>query len=185
MQPSDFVLLAYDALGGKINGSTNLQKKVYFLSIMLDREDFGYDAHYYGPYSPLVASVNRELKSLGFIQESVASSGAYDQRGFEVARHDFELTDDGRSIVCSIKKRHSSESLALQNAAKKLEALGDIDYVQLSIAAKAYFLLCQTGKPTTNSELAKMARKFNWKVSETDIQRAVESLYKLGLAAVN
>ncbi len=185
MQQSDFVLLAYDALGGKIMGSTNLQKKIYFLSVMLGRDDFGYDAHYYGPYSPVVAAVNRELKSLGFIEESIASAGAHDQRGFEVARHDFELTEDGRSIVRSIEKRNPSDGIELRRAANKLQALGDIDYVQLSIAAKAYFLLSQAGKPATNRELVQMAHQFNWTVSEADIRRAVESLDMLGLVPVN
>jgi uncharacterized protein len=185
MQASDFLLLAYDALRGEIKGSTTLQKKIYFLSIILGEEELGYDAHYYGPYSPVVAFANRELKSLGFIEERIASAGTYDQRGFEVARHDFVLTDDGRTVMGAIKKRYRVEWERIQAAAEKLENLGQVDYIQLSIAAKAYFVLCQSGKPATNSELVSMARSFNWKVSEEDVERAVDSLQKLGLVSLN
>ncbi len=181
MQPFDFVLLAYDAFDGEIKGSTNFQKKIYFLSIMLGRDDLGYDAHYYGPYSALIAGVNRHLKSLGFVEERVASGGIHDQRGFEVARHDFELTDDGKTIVQSLKKRNASEAERIREAAKKLKDLGDVDYVQLSIAAKAYFLLSQADTSLSHGELVEKARQFKWNVGESDIERAVDSLSKLGL----
>lgn len=148
---------------------------------MLGRKDVGYDAHYYGPYSPLVASVNHELKSLGFVRESVASAETYDQRGFEVARHDFSLTDDGRAVAESKKNKLAAEWTDLKVAAHKLQSLGDIDYVQLSIAAKAYFLLSQAGKPATNRDVAEMAKTFNWSVTEADVQGAVNSLRKLDL----
>jgi hypothetical protein len=52
MNVSDALLFAYDALGGAIRGKTTLQKKIYFLGIMLN-EDFGYGAHYYGLIPPV------------------------------------------------------------------------------------------------------------------------------------
>ncbi len=53
--------------------------------------DMGYEAHYYGPYSEKVATLNSEPKSLGYVSES-SSVWGYDQRGFEMqSRHDFKL----------------------------------------------------------------------------------------------
>lgn len=183
MQTADFLLLAYDSLGGEIKGSTNLQKKIYFLALMLD-EDLGYDAHYYGPYSAQVASANRELKSLGFVQESIASARCVDQRGFEIARHDFTLTDDGKSVAEIVKRRDRQKSSKISEAASKLQVLAHLDYMQLSIAAKAYFLLGQHGGRARLSDLIEKAREFNWQVNEDDIQQAAKSLKEIGLASV-
>ena len=65
----DVLVLAYKAFDGDMRGKTLLQKRVYFLSVMLGVE-MGYDAHYYGPYSGNVATLNSELKSLGYVSES-------------------------------------------------------------------------------------------------------------------
>ena len=43
----DVLVLAYKAFEGDMRGKTLLQKRVYFLSVMLDI-DMGYEAHYYG-----------------------------------------------------------------------------------------------------------------------------------------
>jgi uncharacterized protein YwgA len=182
MQIADFLLLAYNSLGGEVKGSTNLQKKIYFLALMLN-EDLGYDAHFYGPYSAQVASANRELKSLGFVQESVASARCVDQRGFEIARHDFTLTSDGKAVAEILIRRLRQSALEIQEAATKLQALAHLDYMQLSIAAKAYFLLGQHGGRARVSDLVEKAREFNWQVNEYDIQQAAKSLQDIGLAS--
>ena len=184
MQTADFLLLAYDSLGGEIKGSTNLQKKIYFLALMLN-EDLGYDAHFYGPYSAQVASANRELKSLGFVQEIIASARCVDQRGFEIARHDFTLTADGKAVAEILSRRHKDKAFKIQEAATRLQALAHLDYMQLSIAAKAYILLGQHGGSARVSDLVGKARDFNWQLNEDDIQQAAQSLQEIGLASVN
>jgi uncharacterized protein YwgA len=64
MLARDVLVLAYKAFDGDMRGKTLLQKRVYFLSVVLGM-DLGYEAHYYGPYSEQVASLNSELKALG------------------------------------------------------------------------------------------------------------------------
>src|ERR1039457_4474036 len=120
MNVSDALLFAYDAFGGAIRGKTTLQKKMYFLGIML-HEDFGYGPHYYGPYSASVAAANQELKSLGYLSEAKASVGSVNTLGFEVARHDFSLTDDGRDILQLKKTRMREDWQRLELAANRLE----------------------------------------------------------------
>src|SRR5258708_40100301 len=119
MTVSDALLFAYEALGGSIQGKTNLQKKMYFLGIML-KEDFGYGPHYYGPYSASVAAANQELKSLGYLSETKASAGGVNALGFEVARHDFSLTVDGRDVLQQKKKRMREDWERLERAANRL-----------------------------------------------------------------
>ena len=56
MDVKDFVQLSLLAMGGQIQGKTNVQKKVYFLGLITDcLDDLGYRAHFYGPYSDEVA----------------------------------------------------------------------------------------------------------------------------------
>jgi uncharacterized protein YwgA len=69
MLARDVLILAYKAFDGEMKGKTLLQKRIYFISVMLGI-DLGYEAHYYGPYSEQVATLNMEMKSLGYISES-------------------------------------------------------------------------------------------------------------------
>jgi uncharacterized protein YwgA len=181
MSTRDILLLAYDAFGGKICGKTKLQKKLYFISIML-RWDLGYGPHYYGPYSADVANSNQELKSLGYVTESIASAGAYNDQGFEVTRHDFTLTEDARTILDAKKRRNADAWTQIESAAARLTAAGDLSYLELSVAAKAYFLLNENGSPARTDELVNMARKFGWSVTEQEVTKAVEFLKRLDLA---
>jgi hypothetical protein len=181
MDTHDILLLAYGAFGGEIRGKTNLQKKLYFLSTMLGI-DLGYGPHYYGPYSSEVAAANTNLKVLGYLTESIASAGSYSAEGFEIARHDFRLTEDGRAVVESKKKRFPAEWKKIKGAGETLDAAGELNYMELSIAAKAYFLLDQRGGPAKTADLVRMARQFGWSVTQADIERAVGFLQYLGLA---
>jgi uncharacterized protein len=180
MQTRDLLLLAYEALHGEIRGKTNVQKKMYFLGVMLGM-DLGYDPHYYGPYSPEVADANANLKSMGYLTESTASAGTYNSRGFEIARHDFNLTDEGSIAAAEKKRLMPQEWQEVQNAVTRLEAAGDPGYMELSIAAKSYYVLTQKGGRATFDDIRATASKLGWSVSEDDIQRAVGFLERLSL----
>jgi len=56
--------------------------------------------------------------------------------------------------------------------------------MEISIAAKAYFLLEQQGKPASADELAKLADKFGWTVSAAEIEKAAQFLTGLELATM-
>ena len=183
MNVSDALLFAYDALGGAIRGKTTLQKKMYFLGIMLN-EDFGYGPHYYGPYSASVAAANQELKSLGYLSETKASAGGVNALGFEVARRDFSLTADGRDVVEQKKTRMREDWERLKWAAQRLERAGTLNYMEISIAAKAYFLLEQQGKPARPGELANLANNFGWTITAGEVEKATDFLAGLQLATM-
>jgi hypothetical protein len=181
MDTADVLLLAYVAFGGEVQGKTKLQKKLYFLSIMMG-QDFGFGPHYYGPYSAEVASANSMLKSVGYLSESIASAGSYNSEGFEIARHDFRLTEDGRAVADHKRKRFPGEWEKINRFAVLLNSADDLNYMEISIAAKAYFLLDQKGEPTRTDEVVRMARQFGWSVTEADIIKAVGFLEQLSLA---
>src|SRR5437016_3161878 len=96
----DFVHLVLHAAGGKVQGRTKLQKLVYFAGVLTNMlDDLGYRAHYYGPYSSRVTAATEELRSLGFLEQRTAAAGVVDPHGFEIARYDYTLTEDGKKIA--------------------------------------------------------------------------------------
>lgn len=63
-----------------------------------------------------------------------------------------------------------------------LKRAGDLDYIRLSIAAKAFFLLRQKNAPVNEQELPQLASTFGWAVSEQQIREGLDYLKKLNLA---
>ena len=177
----DVVLLSYKAFGGTIKGKTMLQKRVYFLSVFLSA-DLGYEAHFYGPYSGEVATANLEMKSLGYLTET-AVGGGVDHRGFEFSRHDFKLTDAGLRIADKTAEHNPELWNRIEAVAKVVTEAGTLDYMELSIAAKAYFVLTRMNGKATIEEIAGMLPKFGWKVSSEELHKATDFLQKTKLVA--
>jgi uncharacterized protein len=177
----DFILLAYKAFGGKMNGKTLLQKRVYFLSVMVG-EDLGYGAHYYGPYSAEVATGNAELKSLGILEENVALYGI-DDRGFERARYEYELSEFGNRVANQLTASYPELWAKVESAATTLTRSGNLDYMALSIAAKAYYILEREGGRTTLQKIRDLLPKFGWSVTEAQLQGAADFLKRAELVA--
>jgi len=182
MNTYDFVHLSLYALGGNIKGKTKLQKTIYFLGILTDYlDELGYCAHYYGPYSPDVAEAANRLRSLGFLEQTVLSCGSIDSRGFEVARYDFSLNNEGKEVAELKKKRYTKFWYELDRAVTKFRSADDIDYQALSIAAKTYYLLDKKRGRAKFSEIGEMAREFGWSVDESEIEKASYFLEKIEL----
>ena len=175
----DVVLLAYKAFGGTIRGKTMLQKRVYFLSLFL-RIDLGYEAHYYGPYSEAVATANAEMKSLGFISESAMGWGT-DRRGFEMVRYDYTLTEVGSRVADRKAVANAELWQRVENSAKIVNESGNLGYMELSIAAKAYYVLIHLKRKATLEDIAEMLPKFGWSVSDEELTNASKFLEKTGL----
>jgi uncharacterized protein YwgA len=181
MKPTDFLLCLIDASGGRVQGRTLLQKRAFFVTELI-AEDFGlkFDAHYYGPYSATVEGTTAQLKNLGFLQESSTGFGVVSD-GFEVRRYDYSLTEDGQKLLERL--RASPEYEVIKNATERVLSAGNPNYVELSIAAKAYFLLKKKdGGSMSVAELIKQAERYNWNISPESIDRAVNFLSAVGLA---
>ena len=182
MNTYDFVHLALLAIGGNIKGKTKLQKTIYFLGKLTDHlDELGYRAHYYGPYSSDVAEAANRLRSLGFLEQTVASGGFVDSHGFEVARYDFLLNEEGKKVAELKKERYSRPWKDLEIVATNFKRAGDIDYQALSIAAKTDFILDKKGRKSKVSKIEETAKKFGWSVNEDEINKAVRFLKKIGL----
>ncbi len=183
MTPYDFVQLALHAAGGKIQGRTKLQKTIYFLGLITGNlDDLGYQAHYYGPYSAEVAEAVSTLEGIGFASSTVASVGSLDPQGFEIRRSDYALTEEGTRAAERKATTYPALFQRLREGVELLRRAGDLDYVRLSIAAKAYFLLRQKNAPVNEHELPLLARTFGWAVSEQQIRDGLEYLRRLNLS---
>jgi len=199
IKPHEFVLLVLSEYGGTIQGKTLLQKLTYFTALAVAPDlpqRLGYRAHYYGPYSDIVDDAVRRLESLGFVEESRTPCGMIGNKGFEVKHFDYELKEDGKAVAAGLKKRYGKESKVIRRIAMRImeaeskvirriamrimEALGELDYVDLSIAAKAYFLLPQKGGPMTFEDIRKMAHTFSWTIDKTQLDKVVRLFKEMG-----
>jgi hypothetical protein len=104
-----------------------------------------------------------------------------DQSGFEVARYDFTLNEQGKRIAQAKTGKHPADWQKIQNAVRFLQQADDLDYVKLSIAAKTYFMLGEKKESASEEELAQLASKFGWSVSPQQVKEAGRFLEKLGL----
>lgn len=184
MNTYDFVHLSLLAMGGSIRGKTKLQKTMYFLGKLSGcMDELGYRPHYYGPYSPDIAEAADRLRSLGFLNQTVSTGGWVDSHGFEVARYDFSLNEDGCRVAKAKARRESKLWKKLTQAADTLKKAGDVDYVELSIAAKTDFMLRKKGKAKID-ELVKLAGAFGWTVKKPEVAKAAKFLESLDLVEI-
>jgi len=178
MKTPHFVLCLIDACGGSIQGRTLLQKRAFFVSELSDLE-LDFQAHYYGPFSAQIDSAISQLKSLGFLDEAPVGFGV--GGGFEIKRYDYRITQDGQEIVEMLKEQSSDEYKEIAKAFETIRAAGNLDYVELSIAAKAYFILKRGSRPMSRNELVREAERFDWSISTHPLDRAINFLERLKL----
>ena len=180
MLTRDFVLFAHGVFNGGISGRTALQKKVYFLGVMLE-EDHGFSPHYYGPYSAQIADANSELKALNYLSEEVNVYG-WNHQGFEMARYDYSLTEDGQKLLERKKKKYPEEWKKMLECAKAIKDAGNLNYMELAMAAKAYIILKHEGGKTDRNTIKTGAAKLGWSINESELDRAIDFLNKIHLA---
>lgn len=181
MDLRDFVALTLLAAEGEVQGKTKLQKLVYFMGVLTDQlDELGYRAHFYGPYSDDVAYAVGQLRAIGAVDQNETDWG-YDRRGFEVKRYDYRLNPAGRQYAEGLKKQNRELWKKIERAIEAYNRAGDLDYMDLSIAAKTFFLLGQRKGTSSMHELAGLAPRFGWSVSAEQIKQAAEYLAKLGL----
>ena len=114
------------------------RKRHILLRYFGPRSRLDFNAHDYGPYSAVLDSTIGQLKNLGFIGEDSTGYGVSSE-GFELRRYDYTLSSDGKKLLATF--RNSEEYRKVASAVTKIKEAGDPGYLELSIAAKAYFIL--------------------------------------------
>jgi hypothetical protein len=111
-------------------------------------------------------------------------SGIAGSGGWEIARYDYSLTDQGREALAQIVGQ-LQDAEGIRAAIGRVLAAGDNDYVDLSFAAKTDWILESEHGAMTPEGIAKAATRFNWNVSGTDVQKAATFLSNLGLVQLS
>ncbi len=183
MQPRDFLLLAHGAFEGRITGRTALQKIVYFSSVIM-KKDLGFKPHYYGPYSPEVAEANSELKELNYILETSTVYG-FNRQGFEMTKYDYALSEDGLKLLERKKKQYGSEWEKISMIADRIQSAGNMHYMELAMAAKAFIILEREGGKTNKETIKAKAKQLGWSIDDRSLDNALTFLEKIELVTWN
>jgi uncharacterized protein YwgA len=177
-----FVLLVLDAAGGKISGKTYLQKLCFFVGVKTHNKDLGFRPHYYGPYSDQISAEMSFLKGAGYISELRRGSGIADQRGWEMTRYDYAITEEGRKIVESLESAHPKDTAEVKRAIDAVGAAGTLDYIALSVAAKTFWIVNEKRtSPVSLEKVVEEADALSWKILPEQVEAATEFLQKLDL----
>jgi len=179
MHPTAAVLACLNGAGGSIEGRTKLQKVIYFVSELLGTPE-GYAPHFYGPYSPSVASAVSSLVNTGFVNE-IEEDFPSDFAGNDFPPHRFKysLTEKGKRAVESLCTEKGEEFVRFSDLTRKiLELKGD--YILLSYAAKVHCILEKSTERGKNfrriSEVANSAKDFGWRLTESQVREGAELL---------
>jgi uncharacterized protein YwgA len=98
------------------------RRRCYFLGVLSNfLPDLGFRPHFYGPYSDAISDALIKLKAREFLTESVHSAGAIGARGFEIARHDLQLTEEGQKIAEQKAKANPIVWKKLQDVAARFK----------------------------------------------------------------
>jgi uncharacterized protein YwgA len=181
MNLEQIILLLIDYSGGEFRGKTLLQKQIYFLSLFL-KKDFGYKAHYYGPYSQNVDDNLIKLKSIGFLAENTLFYGISDNSGFEVKGFNYSLTENGKKVLSKYKLDNADEVKKIERILNKLKKSENFqDYFALSIAAKAFYIVREKGR-ISRQEIKNIATEYGWNnIRQESIDNAVNFLHDIKL----
>ena len=170
---------------GELRGRTLLQKKIYFLSVLL-KENYGFSAHYYGPYSSFVAEHLDGLVNYGVLNEVTESfTSASSEENFlgEIRRHTYSFTHDAEKIWDITQQKPD-----FQKWDDALRSINDKeishDFNKLSIAAKVHYIVSWEGKSALK-QIQKIAKDYGWNVRQEDIISVYSFLSELGLVTTD
>ena len=172
----------------ELRGRTLLQKKIYFLSVMMEY-DLGFTAHYYGPYSSYVAGHLDSLVNYEILKETLVpfSSDPPEQSPLgEIRKYTYiySLVPDAFKEVWKVTK----EKPGFDEWKQKLKAINDqsiaCDSNRLSIAAKIHYIVDWDGKKKAE-EVLQTAREYGWSFTLADIKNVLSFLTGLGLVTVD
>ena len=180
MHITDILLLVVKSEGENgLQGRTLLQKKVYFLSVLMDDFDLGFSPHYYGPYSSYIASHLDSLVNCGLLKE-VTESFSNEQNVFgEIRRHTYFAPDNFEPIWQDIQRKPRFPEW--KDALNRINAQQiSKHFNKLSIAAKVHYIVSWEGQSTLE-QVRQVAEGYGWDVSTEDIESVLSFLTKLEL----
>ena len=178
------LLVVKGEVEGELRGRTLLQKKIYFLSVLMG-VDLGFTPHYYGPYSSFVAGHLDGLVNYGVLKETTepfADASTERTPWAEIRKHTYiysvipEVADE---VWDATRKKPGFDEWN-----QKLEAINAQkiahDSNKLSVAAKVYYIAHLDGEKSVEG-IHQTAREYGWDVSTDDIKSVLSFLEELDI----
>lgn len=179
LSSNDVVLAILTAFGGTVHGRTMLQKVGYFVGIATNT-DLGYNPHYYGPYSPLIAATVSELVVMGELYERTKTpTSSFVGHDSDRKFYSYRLTEAGRN-ACNIHREWQPKEFdeAVSEATKIKETEGN--YMHLSFAAKVHYVLAKSDEDALDADdVSRVAESLGWSLSADDVAQGVNVLKNL------
>ena len=168
MEREQIVAGVISAAGGSMTGRVRLQKTVYLLDQLNLGSGFGYEYHYYGPYSADLTAATADAKAFGLIDEQIEyrrSDGAQ----FSI----FELRDNRETLVAD-----AFGLLGKANAQRCIAVMNRYSATALELAATIDWLWRYERRSDWQREIQ---RRKGLKTAEGRLEKAIELLQEIGL----
>ena len=191
MNSKQLILLALHYFKGGIRGKTLLQKRMYFLDILLKEKlgdsaqlpDLDFIPYYYGPYSPVVNEDLIYIKLGNYISENSVEFDFVNDSGFQAKRTDFILTDSGRARAIELERENPELARHINDICDTIHKIDNDRYEQIAIDAKTHFILKSESRPLNRDNIKEIARKrCKWIIDDKQIDEAFKHLKDLKLA---
>lgn len=162
-------------------GRTALQKLIYFASQKEIVEDT-YFPHYYGPYSEEVQRTIMSLISRNLAREELESGKVHSTWPFDFKRYIYTPTEDGKQVLRIIEEEYPSQYKELSEIIETSKKVTGLSFLVLSYAAKVHYILRRKELPMNATEIQMEAKNLGWKLTDVQMEKAVELLQRIGLA---
>ena len=159
-----------------VKGRTLLQKKMYFLALLV-KEDYRFSPYYYGPYSSVVTDRLGALCEAALVSEEAEKYPDHFSSVGELRRYDYGLTNAGKQVA----DRRSKTLEKYKRQLKKINAHPVAHEAKLiSTAAKVHFIVSEHRRLTVR-EIRKKANVLGWNLQPEQIDKVVAFLEHLSL----
>ena len=159
-----------------VKGRTLLQKKMYFLALLVN-ENYRFSPYYYGPYSSVVMDRLGALREAALVSEEVENYPDQFSSVGELRRFDYRLSEAGEKVA-------ERRSQALETYKKELKKINSHPVAHeaklLSTAAKVHFIVSEH-RSLTVGEIRTRANVLGWNLEPEQIDKVVDFLEHLGL----
>ena len=136
--------------------------------------------HFYGPFAPEVESAMGLLVELGFVSEDQRKVGISER-----IRYDYDLTEDGVRLSGSLANANPTIAGNIKDAVSRIAASGELDYNQLSLAAKVEHILAAEGRSMTAQDISQRASELGWQFGAQNVMPIAKFLQSLGSRKVH
>ncbi len=169
-------ITAAGANQSELIGRTSIQKLTYLIQQASDAVELSEFTPYpYGPYSPTISLVMRELVSHVIIEESKISEKSHDN-------YRYKLTADGKSMAEDIQKNCKDIYEGIKKLVKKCHESCCLKTSPLSYAAKLHYITSKAEKEKiTSDDLERRANALGWDLKDKDVSQGISVLKKLNL----